>query len=174
MRLFVAVNLSNDSRSRLVAIRDELRSVSKRGNFTRTENIHLTLVFIGDCTDEQANKVKAAMDEVNFKKFTLTIDHIGQFRRFGSGNTWWAGIRGSMPLEEMHRDLADKIVSKSISIDSRRYSPHMTIGRDVATKKEPWQIDPFQETVSSMDLMRSDRIDGRIVYRSIYKRGAEE
>ena len=37
---------NTDTRSRLLALRDELSSRSKRGNFSLPENIHLTLAFL--------------------------------------------------------------------------------------------------------------------------------
>ena len=53
MRLFIAINFSDKTRSRLLALRDELRLHSERGNFTAPENLHLTLVFLGECDDRQ-------------------------------------------------------------------------------------------------------------------------
>jgi len=174
MRLFVAINLGNDTRSRLASIRDELRKDSKRGNFTREENIHLTLAFIGECTETQAAAVKAAMFETKFELFVMTIDHIGNFHRYGDGCTWWAGIRNCKPLEDMQHDLTKRIIAKNINVDDRRYTPHITFGRDVVTKKEPRKIDPIAETVSAIDLMVSERIDGKLTYTSIYRKRAGE
>ena len=174
MRLFVAINLSNDTRSRLASIRDELRKDSKRGNFTKDENIHLTLVFIGECTDAQATAVKAAMLETKFEQFVMTIDSIGKFRRYGDGCTWWAGVRDCRPLEEMQRELTKRMILRNINVDDRKYTPHITFGRDVVTKREPWKIDPFAETVTAIDLMVSERIDGKLTYTSIYTKKAGE
>jgi 2'-5' RNA ligase len=48
MRLFITINFNDDTRSRLLALRDELRGKSKHGRFTLPENLHLTLAFIGE------------------------------------------------------------------------------------------------------------------------------
>jgi 2'-5' RNA ligase len=47
MRLFIAVNFNNDTRSRLLALRGELSGKAERGNFSAPENLRLTLTFIG-------------------------------------------------------------------------------------------------------------------------------
>ena len=39
MRLFIAINFNNNTRSRLLSLRDELRSRSERGSFTLPENV---------------------------------------------------------------------------------------------------------------------------------------
>ena len=56
MRLFVAINFNNETRSRLLDLRDELRGKSQRGNFTAPENLHLTLAFIGEVSPKKVGK----------------------------------------------------------------------------------------------------------------------
>jgi nitroreductase len=48
MRLFIAINFNTDTRNRLIALQEELRTKSQSGNFSRDENLHLTLAFIGE------------------------------------------------------------------------------------------------------------------------------
>ena len=71
------------------ALRDELR-IGPRGSFTAPENLHLTLVFLGECDEEQTTAVKKVMSTINFEPFPICIDRIGRFRRNG-GDIWWAG-----------------------------------------------------------------------------------
>lgn len=47
MRLFAALQLSEDMKSALADTAAELAKLGK-GRFTRTENLHLTLAFIGE------------------------------------------------------------------------------------------------------------------------------
>jgi 2'-5' RNA ligase len=56
-------------------------------------------------------------------------------------------------------------------MDGRRYSPHITLGRDVATNSKPQQIEPFGEIVASIELVKSERINGKLTYTSIYELG---
>ena len=39
------------------------------------------------------------------------------------------------------------------------------------TDIKPWQIEPFGETVGTIDLMKSERINGKLTYTSIFRRG---
>jgi 2'-5' RNA ligase len=50
MRLFIAIHFSPGVREVLLSAIDSLRAQAVSGNFTRPENLHLTLAFIGDRT----------------------------------------------------------------------------------------------------------------------------
>ena len=166
MRLFVAINFNNETRSALLALRDDLRSKSIRGNFSTPENIHLTLVFLGECDRMETAAVKSAMDGIAFQPFIIEIDRIGLFRR-GGGSIWWAGARKSEQLIDLQRALTNRLISSGFALDTRKYSPHITLGREVLTDAIPRRIPPFGETVTRIELMKSERIDGKLTYTAI-------
>ena len=168
MRLFIAINFECGTRGRLVALRDELSGRSARGRFSLTDNLHLTLAFLGECSEGQASAAKAAMDAISFEAFDLTIEGIGRFKRDG-GDIWWAGVKKSKGLMELQGDLTDRLLAAGFTLDKRKYSPHITLGREVKTDETPWQIVHFGETVSSIELMKSERIAGKLTYTAIYK-----
>ena len=168
MRLFIAINFNNDTRSRLLALRDELRGKSKTGNFSAPENLHLTLVFLGECDSKQTAGVKATLCGLSIEPFDMAVDRIGRFRR-GGGDIWWAGLRESKPLIDIQYNLTDKLAAMGFALERRKYSPHITLGREVVTEAVPWEIEPFGETAAAIDLMKSERIGGRLTYTSILK-----
>jgi 2'-5' RNA ligase len=170
MRLFTAINFNEETRSNLLGLRDELRDKSERGRFSLPENIHLTLVFIGECDATQATTAKTVMNSICIEPFDITIDSIGRFRRNG-GDIWWAGGRGNKTLLELQRLLTDQLVAAGFSLEKRKYSPHITLGREIVSDVSPRQIEPFGETVSQIDLMKSERINGKLTYTSICRSG---
>jgi len=170
MRLFIAINFTADTRNGLLALRDELRSKSERGRFILPENIHLTLAFLGECDDKQTAAARTAMDAAVFDPFDLVIERIGRFKRDG-GDIWWAGVGESKELIDLHRKLTSALCSNGFSLEKRKYSPHITLGREVRTNEAPRAIEPFGETVSFIDLMKSERIDSKLTYTSVYRCG---
>jgi len=172
MRLFVAVNFNNDTRSSLLGLRDELRSRSERGNFSLPENLHLTLAFLGECDTKQFESAKSAMAAVLFHPFDVRIERIGKFRR-DRGDLWWAGLHGSKPLLDLQRDLTERLIAAGFTLEKRDYKPHITLGREVFTDAVPWRIDPFGERTSGIDLMLSERVSGVLTYTAIYTKKAE-
>jgi len=171
MRLFIAINFGSDTKDRLLALRDELRSHSSRGKFSLPDNLHLTLVFLGECDGSKTTATKAAMDSVSYDPFRVLIERVGRFTRNG-GDIWWAGVRECKPLQDLQTNLSDKLIAAGIKLDQRKYNPHITLGREVLTNVVPWQIKPFGETISSIELMKSERISGKLIYTAIYEKRA--
>ena len=167
MRLFIALNFNDRTKNELIALRDELRSRSERGNFSRDENLHLTLVFIGECSTNKIDKIKAIMDTVTFNPFEIAVDRLGTF---SCGTLWWAGLRKDKPLMALQHEIEHKLALCGFEMDGRDYHPHITLGREVVTDMKPWRIEPFGETVYSVDLMKSERISGKLTYTVIHKK----
>ena len=165
MRLFTAINFDADTRSRLLTLRDELRGKAERGNFSAPENLHLTLAFIGETNPKKVDTIKAIMDTVTFAPFTATIDRLGTFSR---GTLWWAGLREDKPLMDLQHEVEHKLALCGFEMDGRKYNPHITLGREVVTDLKPWAIGPFSETVGTIDLMKSERIGGKLTYTAIH------
>ena len=165
MRLFIAINFNDETRSRLLALRDELRGKSQRGNIVAPENLHLTLAFIGEVSLKKVDAIKAIMDTVTFAPFSATIDRLGTFSR---GTLWWAGLSEDKPLMDLQREIEHKLALCGFEMDGRKYNPHITLGREVVTDAKPWQIEPFGETVGTIDLMKSERINGKLTYTAIH------
>ena len=129
--------------------------------------------FLGDgwCDDKQLAEAKSAMDRVQFKPFSIHIGRIGRFRRRG-GDLWWAGVSENQPLTQLHAELTDNLREAGFQIEKRRFSPHITLGREIVTNASPRLIEKFRQTVESVKLMKSERISGKLVYTSIYEKSS--
>ena len=167
MRLFIAINFNADTKDRLQALSDELRKVSSRGRYSLRENLHITLAFLGECGAERIATVKSVMNEIVFNPFNLQIDRIGRFNRNG-GDIWWAGVRKNSTLSELHQNLSARLKEQDFYLEARKFSPHITLGREIVTKAQQRQIEPFGKTISRVDLMKSERINGKLTYTAIY------
>ena len=71
----------------------------------------------------------------------------------------------------LQREITHKLALCGFEMDGRKYSPHITLGREVVTDIKPWTIEPFGETVGTIDLMKSERVDGKLTYTSIFRHG---
>lgn len=173
MRLFIAINFNSKIRSRLVSLRDELRSTSAKGRFSAPENLHLTLVFLGECDEKQAAKVKSAMDAIEFNPFIIKIGCIGRFKR-GGGDIWWAGISRNEPLMNLYECLTNKLTGLGFRIEKRKFSPHITLGREIITKASPRMFEEFGQRIDKIELMKSERIAGKLTYTAIHETNASD
>ena len=85
MRLFIAISLNDRIRDGLSTVQAELRNRGVRGNYTKADNLHLTLAFIGEYSDPAF--VLEAMRSVPFEPFHLRVDGFGCF-----GDLYWCGV----------------------------------------------------------------------------------
>ncbi|MCR4805334.1 MAG: RNA 2',3'-cyclic phosphodiesterase [Clostridia bacterium] len=166
MRLFVAIELSDAMKDALADAQADLYDRGARGNFTREENLHLTLAFIGEYGDPA--QAADALASVRFAPFTLALDGCGSF-----GDLWWAGLRGSSELDALVRGIRRALAESGIPFDRKRFSPHVTLLRR-ARGARPVRVTPCAMTVSRFVLMRSDRVKSGMRYTAIAGFEAEE
>ncbi len=130
MRLFIAIRPDPDMRSALVSVQQEMRRRGVRGNFTRAENLHLTLAFLGEYNDPE--KVMEAMAAVTFDPIALHLEGIGSF-----GDLWWAGLREDGSLSALARRLRRSLAENGIPYDRKRFTPHVTLVRRPVYERDP-------------------------------------
>jgi len=166
MRLFIAVNFPDEVKSTIVEINNSLKDAALYGNFSSIDNLHLTLVFLGECDVLQTEAIKEAMDNTTFPEFSLALDKAGYFKRDG-GNIYWIGLKESNSLSRLQADLSENLKQKGFIIENRKFVPHITIGREVKMRDRfvlP-EIQQISFKISSIELMVSERVNGRLVYR---------
>lgn len=122
MRLFIAIEFDNTILSSLKIVQGNLKKCGLNGKYTREENLHLTLAFIGEYGNP--DKVLAALEELDFKEFTIEIDGIGNF-----GDLYWAGLKDNPYLVSLVKSLRKKLSDYEIPFDRKKFSPHITLVR---------------------------------------------
>lgn len=174
MRLFIAVNFSDEVKTQLLSVQSVLRRQSVSGNFSRPENLHLTLVFLGEIPAGRVAGIQAVMDFVRSTALDIKLEGVGKFRG-GDGDTWWVGIRNGPGLSGLHRQLAEGLQGAGFAVESRPFKPHLTLGREIILKpdadvSETGSFPGVLAQVQSIHLMRSERIQGKLTYTAIYER----
>ena len=140
----------------------ELRADSVRGNFVVPDNYHVTLAFIGETAE--AEKAVEAVRDVEAAPFTLTLAKVGKFSRT-RGDIYWYGVRTCAALEALYARTQAELTARGFELETRAFKPHVTLARDVVRKSVKEIRGPeIQFKVTDIALMRSDRIDGRLVY----------
>ena len=114
MRLFIAVNLSEEMKDALTEIQVGMHGAGVEGNFTRRENMHVTLAFIGEYSDPEL--VKEVMERVRFEPFEIGLNGLGNFR-----NLWWAGLTGSGSLHLVAKRLRRVLADAGIPYDRKKF-----------------------------------------------------
>jgi 2'-5' RNA ligase len=176
MRLFTAIIFDEDTKEKIYEIEEALRSISKRGSFTTKENLHLTVNFIGET--KRLEEVKQAMNQaaesIHYNGFILKIGGFGRFKR-REGDIYWVGVEKGDILCKLQKQLVKELKEAGFfEIDDMEYTPHLTLGRrvmikdDYNTKEFEAGIKPISMKADRISLMKSERLDGKLVYTEIY------
>ena len=173
MRLFIAVNFDTETIEKLLEVQDRLRQLGK-GNFSRKENLHLTLAFIGEVPAERLEDVKAAMDQVKFPSMELTFHDVGYFvtGRERPAQLWKISLKYNRKLEAVHNELIRVLKEAGFSPDAKSFKPHVTLARELHVKdwdKKELLPEAFSTKADHMSLMLSERIDGKLTYTELYR-----
>lgn len=164
MRLFIAVHFSQAVKQVLIHTMDELRRQSVSGNFTRPENLHLTLAFLGETKEVEA--AKNAIDQSVVSTFSITVGGFGHF-----GSLYWVGIEDNPQLADLAKQLHSTLRGSGFQIEDRKFTPHITVARQVRINCRPRVLVPnVTMPVSRISLMKSERMDGKLVYTELYGR----
>lgn len=171
MRLFVALLLSEEMKDVLCQSQTELRNHARSGNFSRRENLHLTLAFLGDCPPSAVARIRRAMNgaAAESSPFSITLRGLGRFRRPGA-DLWWAGLEKEIALTHLADSLRRELKGEGLTLDEKPFSPHLTLARQVdapGLRPEDIPQERVSQPVVSMSLMESTRVNGVLTYREI-------
>ena len=161
MRLFIAIQFDQPLLDTLVHFQGELRKTGVIGKYTKEENLHLTLAFIGEYGDPDA--VMDALEQVSFQPFELRLDGVGSF-----GEIFWVGVSGEDALNTLAGRVRRALSEAGIPFDRKKFRPHITLIRKASYKSD--QRIPVEEvtrgsmTVQRISLMKSERGKNGMVY----------
>lgn len=88
MRLFIEIKFNPEIKTALLSMQEQLKHANNHGNYTKSENLHLTLAFIGEYGDP--DYVLETLEQVRLTPFGLSPDGVGSF-----GKLWCAGLSAS-------------------------------------------------------------------------------
>jgi RNA 2',3'-cyclic 3'-phosphodiesterase len=95
-----------------------------------TENIHMTIRFLGDITLNMADKIFLEMQQIKFKQFLVQLEGLGIFPSLNFPRVLWAGIaQGAEQLSNVFQQLEPKLRGLGLPPEHNAFSPHLTIAR---------------------------------------------
>jgi 2'-5' RNA ligase len=166
IRVFISVSVPKE----IINIKEMLKStVDTRGiknRWIRDGNMHLTLKFIGNTTEESIDSINNTIHDVvkDTPFINLSISGTGCFSKGDRVNTLWVGIKGDLDeLEELILNINNKLEPLGFPIERRKFLPHITIARINPNQKKKPDISNFLNTtfmelpmkIAKINLMQS-------------------
>lgn len=175
MRLFIAINFDEHVKDDITNILENIKKYTKQGKLISKDHMHLTLEFLGEISEERVKDIISAMQLLDAATFTLFLSELGYFKR-NDGNIYWFGITENKDLMDMQAGLHNFLMERGFKLEERDYKPHLTIGRKIKlvntfnSNELKESISKIQFNVNSIDLMKSENINGKLVYTAIFSK----
>ena len=168
MRLFLAINLAADVKTRIDQAMEPLRGAAPALRWVTADRLHLTVKFLGE---QPASIVPALAETVDAAvgrhgDAPLALGGVGAFPNFRRARVVWLGVEPHPRLELLHHDVEEACAALGFEPEGRPFRPHLTVARVPGGTTEPAlralsraaRTARFAETVNveSVDLMVSE------------------
>ena len=98
------------------------------GRRTPTENLHITLAFLGQVDAGQFDAIVAAARGVQARRFPLRLDEPGYWTH--NHVAWLGAAQAPEELNTMVADLRAALVRSGVGFDPKPFVPHVTLVRN--------------------------------------------
>lgn len=129
MRAFIAVDF--EATESLRGLLRELRSVQARVRVVPSENLHITLKFLGEVEEGLVPSIVHAMEESAKMgaPATVVLRGTGAFPSFRAPRVLWVGIAGGEVMVQVAEKLEERLRDLGFPREKRPFSPHLTVAR---------------------------------------------
>jgi RNA 2',3'-cyclic 3'-phosphodiesterase len=161
VRLFFALLPGESQIDACRLIQEAIREPEDGLNWVASENMHITMLFIGECASEELEKYTPAVESLaqNFAPIRWRLHRTGFFPKRGEARVLFCGIRYegfAMPLlakglRESWQQFSQKELKDS-------FHPHITLAR-CRNGLAPRQLDRFKKmAVEPLDVVSHELI----------------
>ena len=165
-RLFVAITVPDAVREEVLLLQRELQPLAPRGaiRWTKPEQFHLTLRFLGDVASDRLAGLQESVRAVcaGISILHLRARGVGFFSNARSPRVVWIGITDDENrLAEVHRKVEQAVQPFTAEPGGERFTGHVTLGRFKTFKRQE-----VSELVDRVETMK-DRAFGEWTVREI-------
>ena len=131
IRIFLAVPLPSALQKDIAALQRDLRDRLPPVRWAHPGNLHLTLHFFGEISQEYLEKLKVSMLSVKGCQppFSVEVKGLGAFPSPRRPRVIWLGLEPEDQLVQLHRHCMNILRADGLVAAPGPYSPHLTIGR---------------------------------------------
>ena len=174
-RVFFALWPDDHVRQQISAAFQQSPYVHAKGRRYQDSNLHITLHFLGNMTEEQLNCARQQAAAVKLSPFSLNINRFGRFKQ--AGILWLGPDHVPDELVELHQQLGAALDICGYQPEAREYRPHITLMRkfhdEVGEQVYEPGILPVNWVVDRYALIESVSVDGLVEYRPLHMYSSE-
>ncbi len=180
-RVFIAINLPKKTIGKLADKQKEisLDFDSDPVKWVSSDNLHITLAFLGQIKKTELKSVEREVEKINFNSFRVNTDEIKYIPNRREAKMIWAIVEDNKKLQELKKRVEDALKGSdtNYSPDLKEFKPHITLGRirtfefkKISLEEIPLLEDQFIEDnfeIESFEIMESRLKKGGPEYKII-------
>jgi 2'-5' RNA ligase len=128
MRIFVGIEITNNDITN--SIKEFQEKVNIDGKPVELQNLHFTLQFLGEISEEIAEKIIQSLKTIEFSSFDVNLEGIGAFPKPKFPRVIWVGtdeIGGNMLIRLSKK--VEKVLEPLGFFSDKPFKPHITVFR---------------------------------------------
>ena len=128
MRTFVAIEINN--KEVLTSIKKFQSDLVIRAKPVALNNIHFTLMFLGEISEQVSVKIRDALNSIQFEEFDVQFEGVGAFPKTRAPRVIWVGTdeEGGKKLSSLASQVENTLSSLGFRND-KPFRPHVTVFR---------------------------------------------
>lgn len=149
IRAFIAIDIPVSQKA--IEVINELKKIQLNAKIVETENLHLTIKFLGDTDENLIDKIGEIISDVirDMHSFEITLENMGVFPNQKYIKVVWIGVENTEILKKIAEKLDSKLSDLGFEKERRSFSAHLTIARIKSPKNKEKLIDlinKYQDT----------------------------
>ncbi|MDH3619187.1 MAG: RNA 2',3'-cyclic phosphodiesterase [Nitrosopumilus sp.] len=173
MRTFVAIEISN--RDIINSIKIFQSKIKINAKPVESKNLHFTLQFLGEISEENLQKIIHALHTIEFSSFSVNLKEIGAFPKPKFPRVIWIGTdeNGGNMLIQLSKKV-ERVLEPLGLFSDKPFIPHITIFRikkkvgDITKELEGQKtLDFGKQIVTSIKLKKSELTPNGPVYSDL-------
>ena len=165
LRAFIAIEIPAGIKKALALQTASLQAEAGRAvRWVATENIHLTLKFLGELSPTNVGLLSQAIQfECNQQApFEISVSGLGSFPNLHRPRVIWAGLQAPSDLGRLQHRIELAAAGLGYSVEDKPFSAHLTIGR-VREGVAPDEMKSLQAALSGAQAGEFGRFTARTV-----------
>jgi len=138
-RCFIALWPDPGTRDQLDALASRVQKIYSGSRRTQTDQLHLTLAFIGPIKRLQANRVAEMLHRIDVPAFVWTLDRCAGFE---GGRLLWVGGQDDPRLTTLAQAVRTGLDELRVGYDRKPFAAHVTLLRNVGRRIAGLPLDP--------------------------------
>ncbi|RBQ24786.1 MAG: RNA 2',3'-cyclic phosphodiesterase [Methanocorpusculum sp. MCE] len=124
-RVFIAVEPAKEIRDRLEMVGMSLRGSGARLTLPKSDQMHITLKFLGEIPETKIPKIAGALEKVKSAPFQLQAARVSKFGRL----VIKAEVTDQGCCADIARQIDEYLLPLGFPKEARPFSPHITLAR---------------------------------------------